>query len=98
MLGQNIERLIRERKESKVKVAKLIDVTRATLDNYLSGATFMPSDKIETIARHFGVNVGYLFGETDDFDSSVRKLLLDQQQQINDINRQLKVLSDKIVQ
>lgn len=89
MFGKNLERLIRERNLNKRKLAATINVTRSTLDRYLKEESFMPSDKIEIIAAYLGVTVGYLFGETDDNNISLRDITINQQQQINEINRKL---------
>ena len=92
MLGKNLETLIRERKANKSDLCRYLDISRNTLQEYLSENTFMTSDKIVKTAVYFGVSVASLFGEVEDNYSSLRDMLVVQQKQINEINELLKKL------
>lgn len=90
MLGKNLEKLIQERKANKTAFCKYLEISRTTLQEYLSENTFMTSDKIVRTAVYFGVSVASLFGEVEDNYSSLRDMLVTQQRQINEMAEQLK--------
>jgi len=86
MFGKNLEKLIRDRKASKTKFAEYINTSRTTLNDYLNGTTFMPSDKIEKTAIYFNVTVGFLFGEeqyVDPIEIHLRKKLAEISKQLD---------------
>lgn len=90
MLGKNLEKLIQERKANKTAFCKYMEISRTTLQEYLSENTFMTSDKIVRTAVYFGVSVASLFGEVEDNYSSLRDMLVTQQRQINEMAEQMK--------
>lgn len=57
--------LRKERKETQEDLAKMFDMTRATLSAYEHGKIIPPYNKVVTLAGHFGVSVDYLLGQTD---------------------------------
>lgn len=65
MFHDRLSYLLHQKKITKVELANHLEIARSTLDGYLNGKTFMPSDKIQMTARYLNVSVGYLFGETD---------------------------------
>lgn len=94
--------LIRIRKVSKLNFAAYLGIARTTLDDYLNGTTFMPSDKIEKTADYLNVSVGFLFGEVDDagefIDKSLRRQVAELTKQIKEQNKTLKEIQTKIAQ
>lgn len=90
MLGKNLEKLIQERKANKTAFCKYLEISRTTLQEYLSENTFMTSDKIVRTAVYFGVSVASLFGEVEDNYSSLRDMLVTQQKQLNEMAEQMK--------
>lgn len=56
-------------KFSKVEISEMCSISRTTLDNVLSGADAKVST-IESLAKCFGVSVGYFFEEDDHTTSS----------------------------
>ena len=90
MLGKNLEKLIQERKANKTAFCKYLEISRTTLQEYLSENTFMTSDKIVRTAVYFGVSVASLFGEVEDNYSSLRDMLVTQQRKINEMAEQMK--------
>ncbi len=90
MLGNNLEKLIKERKANKSDLCRYLEISRNTLQEYLSENTFMTSDKIVKTAVYFGVSVASLFGEEEDNYASLRDMLLNQQKQLNELNRIIK--------
>ena len=73
MFPKTISTLLFERKVSKTELALALGTSRSTLNDYLSGKTQMPADRIQTVARFFGVSVGSLFGENDNANTIVLK-------------------------
>ena len=57
MLGKNLDKLIRERKANKSDLCRYLEISRNTLQEYLSENTYMTSDKIVKTAVYFGVSV-----------------------------------------
>jgi transcriptional regulator with XRE-family HTH domain len=86
MFVENLKKLIKDRKVSKTNFASYINTSRSTLDDYLNGTTFMPSDKIEKTAIFFNVTVGFLFGEeqyADPIEIHLRKKLAEISKQLD---------------
>ena len=92
MLGKNLDKIIRERKANKSDLCRYLEISRNTLQEYLSENTYMTSDKIVKTAVYFGVSVASLFGEVEDNYSSLRDMLVTQQKQINEMSEQIKQL------
>lgn len=65
MFHNRLSNTLHQKKITKVDLANHLGISRSTLDGYLNGTRFMPSDKIELTARYLNVSVGYLFGEKD---------------------------------
>lgn len=57
--------LRKEKGETQEELAKMFDMTRATLSAYEKGKIIPPYKKVVTLAEHFGVSVDYLLGQTD---------------------------------
>ena len=99
MFPKTIENLLYERKITKTELARYLNTSRSTFDDYLSEKTQMPADKIQKIAAFFGVSVGYLFGECSQASNetkSLQELIFEQQKQINEIVNQLQEQSKTI--
>lgn len=66
LFGQRLKTLLDEHDEKQVDLARLLNVTEATVSRYLKGR--IPDDvrTLVTIANHFEVTVDYLVGRTDD--------------------------------
>ena len=96
MFPKSIENLLYDRKITKSELARHINTSRTTLDDYLNSATQMPADKIQKTAAFFGVSVGYLFGEClqeSEEMKSLKELIFEQQKQLNGIEKQLEKLN-----
>ena len=99
MFPKSIENLLYERKITKTELARYLNTSRSTFDDYLSGATQMPADKIQKTAAFFSVSVGYLFGECSQENEeakSLKELIFEQQKQLNEITKQLEKLNKTI--
>jgi transcriptional regulator with XRE-family HTH domain len=102
MFAKTLENLILTRKVSKITFSRYLGIARSTLDGYLSGSTFMPSDKIEKTAAYFKVSIGFLFGEVDEegeyIDKSLRRQIADLTKQVKEQNKILTEITNKIAQ
>lgn len=95
MLTQTIIQLLSETGKTKTSLCNHLGIARTTLDDYLSGTTYMTSDKIEKAAEFFGVSVGYLFGEQSSKTSlsEIKKLMKKQQELLNIIANSLQIVN-----
>lgn len=66
VIGKNIEEMRVSRGISKSGLAQLIDVTRPTLDGYLSGRQIIDSGKLAIIAREFDKSLDFFLSSSDD--------------------------------
>ncbi len=62
--------LLKEKGLSQKQLAKMSNITEASLSRYLSGILKPRIDVIRNIALALGVSVSYLVGDVDDFDPS----------------------------
>lgn len=95
MLHQTLSHLIFERKVKKTDFAAYLDVSRSTLNAYLSGSWAIPSDKIEKAAAYFNVSPGYLFSGSEK-DKSVWEVLKSQQKQIEKLNKKIDLIANSL--
>ena len=63
LFADNLLRLMRENREKQIDIARLLEVSKSTVSAYCSGSQMPRMDKIEQLARHFGVSRGALLGE-----------------------------------
>lgn len=86
MIAEKIKILLAERRITKTALAESLDIRRGTLNDYLDEKTFMTEDKIIKTAEFFKISIGELFGEEiTNNDTSVIKLIEEQQKQIDQI-------------
>ncbi len=74
-LGQVVRQLMEEQNVKKTELANYLGIARNTLDDYLSGKTFMTSEKIEKVSIYFKKPISYLFGETNNEQENLTKIL-----------------------
>lgn len=55
IFAANLRRLMEERGERQVDIAKLLSVSKSTVSAYLSGEQMPRMDKLEALSRHYGV-------------------------------------------
>ncbi len=60
IFADNLRRLLKARREKQMDLVRLLDVSRSTLSAYCSGTQMPRMDKLELIARHFGVPLSEL--------------------------------------
>ena len=65
IFADNLQRLMRLNRERQVDIARLLGVSKSTVSAYCSGAQMPRMDKIEQLARHFGVGRAALIGDDD---------------------------------
>lgn len=70
MLFPNIEAERARRGLTKSELAKCLNVSDATLKNWMYGKTEIPSSKIVELAKLFGTSTDYLLGLTSDIRKS----------------------------
>jgi len=63
IFADNLQRLMRQNRERQVDVARLLGVSKSTVSAYCSGNQMPRMDKIEQLARHFGVSRAALIGD-----------------------------------
>jgi len=63
IFAANLKRLMAERGEKQVDIAKLLGVSKATVSAYCSGIQMARMDKIEALSLHFGVSRAELIEE-----------------------------------
>ena len=107
MIAQTLHNLItaRDSKTTKKQFAEYLGITRATLDDYLTGKTCMTSDKIEKSAAYFGVSVGYLFGELSgapspvitEQEKTIYESIVENNRQIVSILKQINLNNEKLI-
>jgi transcriptional regulator with XRE-family HTH domain len=75
MIQKTIQTLIHDRNVSKTDFCRHLDISRSTLNSYLSGKTAVPSNIIEMTAAYFNVPISYLFGEQNqNIDETLERL------------------------
>lgn len=55
IFAANLLRLMKENREKQIDIARLLGVSKSTVSAYCSGSQMPRMDKIEQLARHFGV-------------------------------------------
>lgn len=55
IFAANLKRLMAENRERQVDIARLLSVSKSTVSAYLSGEQMPRMDKLEALARHYGV-------------------------------------------
>ena len=63
LFADNLNRLMRQHGERQSDIAALLGVSKSTVSCYCSGAQMPRMDKLEALARHFGVSRGELMGD-----------------------------------
>lgn len=56
IFAENLLRLMKEKHCRQIDIARLLDVSKATVSAYCAGKQMPRMDKIEQLARHFGVS------------------------------------------
>lgn len=65
-IGEKLKALRKERKLTLEDVSRNLDISRANISKYENGdITNIPSDKIEQLAKFYGVSPAYLMGWED---------------------------------
>ena len=67
---KRLKSLRNERKINQMDLAKLLNVTRATISAYETNKIMPPYDKIKILSDYFGVSVDYLTGNTSSTDTN----------------------------
>ena len=65
----NLARLkeIREDRDLLQKdIAKILNITQVQYSRYETGIRLIPLDKLNTLAKFYGVSIDYLIGNTDE--------------------------------
>lgn len=57
IFAANLQRLMKRDREKQIDVARLLDVSKSTVSAYCSGAQMPRMDKLELLARHYGVTI-----------------------------------------
>ena len=60
IFAANLQRLMKRDREKQIDVARLLDVSKSTVSAYCSGAQMPRMDKLELLARHYGVTIAAL--------------------------------------
>lgn len=64
IFAANLRRLMEQRGERQVDIAKLLSVSKSTVSAYLSGEQTPRMDKIEALSRHYGVPISGLIEDS----------------------------------
>lgn len=60
IFAANLERFMAERRERQIDIARLLGVSRAAVSAYIHGEQMPRMDKLEILARHYGIPRGAL--------------------------------------
>lgn len=71
ILGRRLRNLRTEYRESCEEVATKLGLSRSTLNHYELGRRIPGVEELLKLAKHYGVSVSYLIGETDKRDTAV---------------------------
>ena len=63
IFARNLKRLMAEHKEKQVDIARLLGVSKAAVSSYVHGEQMPRIDRVEILARHYGVSRGALIEE-----------------------------------
>ena len=72
IFAENLRRLLKENREKQMDLVRLLDVSRSTVSAYCAGNQIPRMDKLELIARHFGVPLASLLEDPADTDKPAR--------------------------
>ena len=64
IFSENLRRLAEEQGESQTQIADFLGTTKSTVNAYFLGKKMPRFDKLQNLARHFGVTVDDIIGET----------------------------------
>lgn len=73
MYYENFEALCKKHKTNASQVSKATGISTATLTSWKKGVYTPKADKLQKIADHFGVSLGYLIGQEEEEPSAVDK-------------------------
>ena len=65
IFAANLQQLMKQNREKQVDVARLLGVSKAAVSAYVRGDQMPRMDKIETLARHYGVPRAALLSEPE---------------------------------
>ena len=74
IFAENLKRLLKLNHEKQIDLVHLLGVSKATVSAYCSGDQMPRMDKIESLARHFGVPRAALLGDEDADRAVIDKL------------------------
>ena len=60
-----LSELMKEKKITAYRVGIDLNVSQSSVKNWLSGTNIPNGEKLQALAKYFGVSVSYLFNETD---------------------------------
>lgn len=60
IFASNLKRLMADNRQRQVDIAKLLNVSKATVSAYCSGIQMARMDKLEMLSKHFGVSISEL--------------------------------------
>lgn len=86
---KRLKSLRTERQKNQMDLAKLLNVTRATISAYETDKIMPPYDKLEMLANYFGVSVEYLVGKSDSQDGGDEDKSSDVTQELRKLLEQL---------
>lgn len=65
IFGERVRKLREEHALTQGELGQIIGVSNITISKYESGAVVPPTHRIISLARYFGVSVGYIIGESE---------------------------------
>ena len=74
--GKRVDRLLKNRKISRIELGKKLGVKRQTIDNYINGNTSPDVEMLQEIANELNVSVSDLLGKKEDVPDSNASLLM----------------------
>lgn len=74
--GKRVDRLLKNRKISRIELGKKLGVKRQTIDNYINGHTSPDVEMLQEIANELNVSVSDLLGKKEDVPDSNASLLM----------------------
>ena len=86
---KRLKSLRTERQKNQMDLAKLLNVTRATISAYETDKIMPPYDKLEMLANYFGVSVEYLVGKSDSQDAK-------DEDKSSDVTKELRKLLEQL--
>lgn len=74
--GKRVDRLLKNRKISRIEFGRKLGVRRQTIDNYINGNTSPDVEMLQEIANELNVSVSDLLGKKEDVPDSNASLLM----------------------